>query len=108
MLRVAGDLRLWDHEEAEHQLLKELPADMSFPGNRLVLGLAGLTHIDSLGITVLVKVVIACVKKHVAIGTVLPPGTAGQSIRSTRIFAAWPEFKSEDAALTQPPQQAAS
>jgi hypothetical protein len=32
---------------------------------------------------------------------VLPRGVAGQSIRSTRIFAGWPEFVSEDAALKQ-------
>ena len=88
VLRVAGDLRLWDHEADEHELLKLLPPDMVFPGSRLILGLAGLTHIDSLGITLLVKIVILCTRSHVGICTVLPGGTAGQSIRSTRIFAA--------------------
>ena len=101
VLRVSGDLRLWDHSAADQEMLKLVPADKPLPGNRLVLNLTGLTHIDSLGITALVKVVIGCVKRDVAIGTILPSGAAGQSIRSTRIFAAWPEFASEDAALDQ-------
>ena len=101
VLRVVGDLRLWDHAGVEHEMLKLVPPDKPLPGNRLVLNLTGLTHIDSLGITALVKVVIGCVKREVGIGTILPSGTAGQSIRSTRIFAAWPEFENEDAALRQ-------
>ena len=36
------------------------------------------------------------------------PGLAGQSIRSTRIFAAWPEFDSEEAAVSQSGERAAS
>jgi anti-anti-sigma factor len=108
VLRVAGDLRMWNHEESERDLLKALPADMSVPGKRLVLGLSGLTHIDSLGITVLVKIVILCTRNSVSICTVLPKGTAGESIRSTRIFSAWPEYKSEDAAVSEFAQQAAS
>jgi hypothetical protein len=48
-----------------------------------------------------VKVVITCTRRNVGIATVLPGGTAGQSIRSTRIFAGWPEFDSEAAALEQ-------
>jgi anti-anti-sigma factor len=108
ILRISGDLRLWDHNDAAKELLKQLPADMALPGNRLVLDLAGVDHIDSLGITALVKVLIACVKSNVGICTVMPGGTAGQSIRSTRIFAAWPEFASEEDALNQFAQQAAS
>lgn len=108
VLRVSGDLRLWDHAGADKELLKPLPADMSLPGSRLILNLALVDHIDSLGITALVKVLIACVKNNVGIATVMPGGTAGQSIRSTRIFAAWPEFVSEEAALDQFAQHAAS
>jgi anti-anti-sigma regulatory factor len=108
VLRVSGDLRLWDHECDQRELLNLLPADMVFPGKRLVLGLADLTHIDSLGITALVKIVILCTKNHVGICTVLPGGTAGQAIRSTRIFAAWPEFESQDAAISKFAQHAAS
>lgn len=89
-------------------MLNLLPADMALPGNRLVLGLTGVTNIDSLGISALVRVLIACVKNNVGLGTVLPGGVAGQSIRSTRIFEAWPEFPSEDAALNPPSQHAAS
>jgi anti-anti-sigma regulatory factor len=101
VLRVSGDLRLWDRRGAEQELLKLLPDDAALPGNRLLLNLADLTHIDSLGISALVRVVIACVKKSVGVGTILPGGTAGHSIRSTRIFAAWPEFDSEAAAVNQ-------
>lgn len=108
ILRVSGDLRLWDHEDTEQRLLTLIPTDMSFPGNRLILSLGGLTNIDSLGITALVKILIACVKNQVGLCTVLPRGTAGQSIRSTRIFAAWPEFNNEDAALNQFAHHAAS
>lgn len=108
VLRVSGDLRLWDHVAVEQELLKQIPADKPLPGNRLVLNLAGLTHIDSLGITVLVKLVISCVKREIGIGAILPAGTAGQSIRSTRIFAAWPNFESEEAALNQFAESAAS
>lgn len=107
VLRVSGDLRVWNHERDEQELLTLLPADMKLPGNRLVLSLADVTHIDSLGITVLVKVVILCTRNHVDICTVLPRGTAGAAIRSTRIFAAWPDFESEQVALTQS-QHAAS
>lgn len=103
VLRVSGDLRIWNHETDEQELLKLLPAGMTLPGNRLVLSLADVTHIDSLGITVLVKVVILCTKNHIDFCTVLPPGTAGVAIRSTRIFAAWPEFKNEDDAVNQAP-----
>lgn len=101
VLRITGDLRLWDHGDTEQKLLKLVPADMVFPGNRLILSLGGLTNIDSLGIAALVKVLIACVKKQVGLCTVLPGGSAGHAIRSTRIFAAWPEFDSEDTALNQ-------
>jgi anti-anti-sigma regulatory factor len=108
VLRVSGNARLWDRQGAEQELVKLLSAEGTLPGNRLVLNLAGLTHIDSLGITALVKVVVACVKLNVGICTVLPGGTAGQSIRLTRIFAAWPEFASEEVALEQFAQHAAS
>ena len=108
VLRVSGDLRVWNHETDEQELLKSLPADMAVPGNRLVLSLADVMHIDSLGITVLVKIVILCTKNHVDICTVLPAGTAGTAIRSTRIFASWPEFESEAAAITRWEQHAAS
>ena len=108
VLRVSGDMRVWKNEKDEQDLFKLFPAEMSFPGNRLVLSLAGLTNIDSLGITLLVKIVILCTRKNVAICTVLPGRTAGQSIRSTRIFAAWPEFKTEDAAVNQVAEGAAS
>src|ERR1051326_493118 len=101
VLRVSGDLRLWDHNDVAKELLKQLPTDMALPGHRLVLNIGELTHIDSLGIGALVKVVIACVKNNVGICTVMPGGAAGQSIRSTRIFAAWPEFASEEAVLEQ-------
>lgn len=108
VLRVSGDLRIWNHERDEQEILKLLPADGSLPANRLVLSLAGVDHIDSLGITVLVKVVILCTKNHVDIFTVLPGGTAGVAIRSTRIFAAWPECESEHDAITRCAQHAAS
>ena len=108
VLRVSGDLRLWNHEPEEQEVLKLLPADMVLPGKRLVLGLAGLTHIDSLGITALVKIVILCTKNQVGVCTVLPGGAPGQALRATRIFESWPEFKSEDAALTQFAEHAAS
>jgi anti-anti-sigma regulatory factor len=107
VLRVYGDARLWDRKD-DRELLERLPADMALPCHRLLLDLSGVTHIDSLGIGALVKVVIACVKNNVGIATVLPGGTAGQSIRSTQIFAAWAEFVSEDAALKQFAQDAAS
>ena len=108
VLRVSGDLRIWNHERDEEELLKVLPADMALPGNRLVLSLADVTHVDSLGITVLVKIVILCTRKQIGICTVMPAGTAGVAIRSTRIFSAWPEFDSESAAVTQLEKQAAS
>ena len=108
VLRVSGDMRVWKNEKDEQELFKLLPADMSFPGSRLILSLSGLTNIDSLGITLLVKIVILCSRKNVAICTVLPGRTAGQSIRSTRIFAAWPEFKNEEEAMNQFTQGAAS
>jgi anti-anti-sigma regulatory factor len=47
-------MRLWSHREAEEHLLHLLPPDMVLPGNRLVLGLGGVTQIDSLDIGVLV------------------------------------------------------
>jgi Anti-anti-sigma regulatory factor (antagonist of anti-sigma factor) len=72
VLRVSGDLRLWDRRGAEQELLKLLPDDAALPGNRLLLNLADLTHVDSLGISALVRVVIACVKKSVGVGRSCP------------------------------------
>ena len=67
----------------------------------MVLNLAGVGHIDSLGISSLVKVIVTCTRNNVGIATVLPSGTAGKVIRLTRIFAAWPEFATEEVALEQ-------
>jgi hypothetical protein len=102
LLRISGDVRLWTDESAERELLTLFPDDIKIPERRLILSAGGITHIDTRGIAALVRIVMVCAKRNACMRTVLPRNNAaGEAIRRTRIFAAWPEFRSEEDALKE-------
>jgi anti-anti-sigma regulatory factor len=99
ILRVSGDMRMWGCREAENlRLVNLLRAQEKLP-KRLILNLAEVKQVDSLGVGALGRVVAECGKQEMRLSVVLPTGTAGKVLRLVHIFDAWPEFPDEAAAF---------
>ena len=105
ILRVTGDLRLWGRAGTEKNPLAMLRAEPDLPG-QLVLSLFGVNHLDTAGISSIVRVVIECTKRQVELKLVLPRGVPGEALRRLHLFDSWPEFP-EEAAAIQAAQSAA-
>ncbi len=99
VLRLKGDMRLWGRPELEEQLLKTFQSGMQDLVNQLVLNLAGITTLDTMGITALIRVLIECTKRRIGLRVVMPSGVAGESLRRVRVFEPWPSYKDEAAAV---------
>ncbi len=99
ILRIKGDLRLWNQPEAEERLAAAFRSGLESSPEQFVLNLSELTHIDTRGIALLVKALVKCYRRHMGLKVVLPTGVAAEAIRRTRIFDAWPKVRDEAEAL---------
>jgi anti-anti-sigma factor len=98
VLRVSGDMRLWSREEGSERLVDLLRARKSLP-KRMVLNLADVEHLDSLGVGALARVLVECGKQEIDMKVVLPTGFAGRVLTMVRIFEACAAFPDESAAV---------
>lgn len=98
ILRVSGDLRLWGKQGEETRLLAVLRGEPLLPSH-VVLNLSGVTHIDSMGIGSLTRILIECAKRNSELRVVPPGGFPGQVLEHVRVFATWPQFQDEASAL---------
>ena len=99
ILRVKGDMRLWGNPEQADRLLEKLHSELDDPPVQLVLSLGGVTHVDTRGIMALAPVLEECSKRKIGLKVVMPSGAAAEPLRYVRIFAPWPSFPNETAAL---------
>lgn len=95
LVRVEGDLRLWNRPQAEEQLLAAFRTAAGDPGQGIVLGLRGLTRIDSLGIATLVRLLIWCGKGGITLSVVMPRGLPREVLDRVGIFGGWPRVEDE-------------
>lgn len=100
LMRLSGDLRLWNHPEAEDTLRNALrSAFEEDPQPQLVLNLRDVSHVDSRGIGTLVRIPLECGRRRVNLRVVLPAGMIGQALQTVRIFEGWEKFADEAAAI---------
>ena len=98
VLRVSGDMRLWNREKGNERLLDLLRARKDLP-KRMILNLAEVEQLDSLGVGALARVLVECGKQEIDLTVVLPTGIAGKVLGVVHIFDAYPAFPNEAAAV---------
>ncbi len=100
LLRIAGDMRLWNRANVEAQLRDKLGEVLENESlRRILLNLRGVTLLDSLGIAALARVPISCLRRNIDMKIVMPPGVPGEALKQLGIFWAWQVFEDEPAAL---------
>lgn len=120
-MRLSGDLRLLSQAAPDRlvqslrqalgdELASNVAADVrkqirsdALPAAEvaeLVLNLRTVTEIDSLGIGALVRIPIECAKRGINLKVVMPAATAREALSAVRIFAAWPQFATEEEAFS--------
>jgi len=99
LLRIKGDLRLWNRADAEEDAIARFYSILEEPPAELVLNLQETSHVDPRGIAVLVRIQAACFRRAITLKVVLPAGAAGDLLRHTHIFEACPQFENEAAAM---------
>ncbi len=99
LLRVKGDLRLWNNAEAEIGLLRAIKSELASSPKQLLMSLSEVKHLDTRGIRAMVHVLVECCKLKIEFKVVMPLGVPGQALAFTRIFEAWPRFSDEAEAL---------
>jgi anti-anti-sigma factor len=99
ILRVSGDLRIWGQREAEGQRLVNLVRAQENLPKEIVLNLADVQQIDSLGVGMLARTLVECAKQQRSLRVVLPAGSAGKVLKMVHIFDRWPAFPDENAAV---------
>lgn len=92
-------MRLWGRSEHEEELVKLLRSGLQDRPSQVVLNMRGLTNVDSLGISALVRIPIECARQKMGLKVILPPGIAGEALRRVRVFEPWPSFNDEAAAI---------
>ncbi len=98
LVRITGDLRLWNHSDREEEVLGTTFAGLEEHPQQVVLSLRGVSFVDSCGIAALVRILVRCVRQGTGLQVVIPTGIAGEALRRIHIFDAWPELKEEPAA----------
>lgn len=99
LLRISGDLRLWNRADIEARLRDKMGEVLESDNlRRILLNLRGVTLIDSLGIAALARVPISCLRRKVDIKIVMPPRVPGEALKQLGIFSAWQVFEDEAAA----------
>lgn len=106
ILRVSGDLRLWGRSERGDELVNILRSGMQDHPSRVVLNLRGLTNVDSMGISALVRIPVECGRQKLGLHVVLPSGIAGHALERVRILDGWPSYNDEAAAIKAAQAQA--
>ena len=101
LLRVKGDLRLWGKPDLGENMMKTFLSAVEDRPARFVLSLTGVHHLDTLGISSLVNLMLSCSKQQIELRLIMPAGIPGEALRRVRIFERWPEFPDEQAALQQ-------
>ena len=92
-------MRLWNHPELRESMLRTFRSALEDSPKRLVLSLTGVAHLDTLGISSLVNILVDCSKHNIELRLIMPVGVAGEALRRVRIFDPWPPFANEQAAL---------
>lgn len=95
LVRVEGDLRLWNRSQEEEHLLTAFRTALGDSGCPIVLGLRGITRIDSLGIATLVRLLIWCGKGGVALSVVMPRGLPREVLDRVGVFGGWQQLEEE-------------
>jgi anti-anti-sigma factor len=98
-IRLAGDLRCWNHPEREAELLAGFDTTLENAPREVLLNLAEVASIDSLGIGALVRFVVRCAQRNISLKVVVPRGVPGEVIKIIHVFDDWPTFPDEAAAL---------
>ena len=101
LLRLKGDMRLWGKPDLGENMIKTLRSALEDPPGRLVLSLTGVDHLDTLGISSLVNILLDCSKHQIELRLVMPAGAAGEALRQVRIFEPSPVFPDEQSALQE-------
>jgi anti-anti-sigma factor len=99
ILRVSGDMRIWGRREAETLRLVNLVRAQEKLPRGVILNLAEIKQIDSLGVGALARLLVECAKQEIALNVVLPTGIPGKVLKLVHIFDAWPAFPDETAAV---------
>lgn len=97
VLRVTGDFRLWG-KSGDQDILVRRPRSVAELPRKLVLNLGEMTHVDSMGMAALVRVAVESSKRNLDLRLVMPTGGSRLALDAVRIFAAWPQFPTEEAA----------
>lgn len=98
LIRVAGDVRLWNHPEREKDIFEKVIAEIEHDRKRrLVLNLKGIRYVDTRGICVFVRILARCVREGIDLQVVMPTGLAGDALRRIRIFETCVELPDEPA-----------
>ena len=98
VIRVLGDARCWGRDSEQARLLGIL----RYIGPQqqvLLLNLSGLTHIDSLGIGSLARVLVECVKREIDLRIVPPAGAVGEALAVVKILDGQSRFPDEATAM---------
>ena len=101
LLRLKGDMRLWGKPDRGGNSVKAFRSVLEDPPGRLVLSLTGVDHLDTLGISSLVKILIDCSKHEIELRLVMATGLAGEAVRRVHIFEPSLVFPDEQSALQE-------
>lgn len=99
LLRVSGDLRIWDRPELEKQLQQGFQSVFDSEQKLLILSLRGLSHIDSHAIGMLARFLAGCERRQVAVNIVTPAGVPEAALRIVRILTGFTKFDDEAMAM---------
>ncbi len=99
LMRVKGDLRLWNNATAEEGLLRGFKSSLCDSPKQLVLSLRAVKYLDTRGICALVQLLVECARQRAEIKVVMPPGMPGQALKYVRIFEHWARFEDEATAF---------
>lgn len=103
LLRVKGDVRLWGRSDIEKDMLERFHNAVAEDTKHLVLNLARISYLDTMGIAAMVRILIECSKRKIDLKLVMPGGVPGESLRRVRIFEPWPAYPDEAAAIRAVP-----
>ncbi len=100
ILRISGDLRMWDNLDREKGFWKTLQDNVDSAEGQIILNLSRISDIDSRAIGSLVQIPVDCRRRDLKLSVVLPPGLPGLAIQRTHIFTNCGFFEDEDAAVS--------
>lgn len=99
LLRVSGDMRVWDRLQDENDLQQGFQAVFDSGQKLLILSLRGLSHIDSHAIGLLARFLAGCERREIAVNVVTPAGVPEAALRIVRILTGFTKFDDEGMAM---------